>query len=113
MSIRYKFNIDTKLYHFYIKVDNTLKQELIGIINNLYSHALKFHIVGYGKTTWLHIITRLNTNYYHITYASLKANRKHIISAYNMNLLFEKPLNRSGQLPTLLTPVISPTRPIK
>ena len=63
MSIRYKFNVDTKLYHFYLNVDNTLKQELIEIIDNLYDHALKSRKIWYGKPTWLQIITHLNTNY--------------------------------------------------
>ena len=62
-AIRYMFTLDTELYSFLQNMHKSLKQQLMGDMEDIYFRALKEKYSGYGTLTCLEVIDHLKENY--------------------------------------------------
>ena len=70
-------------------MDKTLKQQLLGAVEDIYVRSLKEKYVGYRNLTCLEVIDHLKMNYYKITPAELKLNTVQMNVTHNINDPFE------------------------
>ena len=56
-----------KLFHEYNNTDKTLKQQLLGAVDDIFTRALKNRFIGYANVTTKQLLTHLFTTYRIIT----------------------------------------------
>ena len=83
-----------ELYLLRTNMDKSQKQQLLGVIENIYGRSLKKKYIRYGNHTCLQVINHLKDNYCKITPADLKLNNKKINSPHNTNKLFKTIINQ-------------------
>ena len=66
-----------------------LKQQLLGVIGDIYIRSLKKNYTRYGNHTCLKVIYHLKPDYYNIILADLKLNMARMNALHNINELFE------------------------
>ena len=88
-AIRYRFTLKTELYMLLQNMDKSLKQQLLGVVEDIYIRSLKEKYVGHGNLTCLEMIDHLKANYYKITLADLKLDTAHMNAPHNINKPFE------------------------
>ena len=50
-ALRYKFTLETKLYTLHQNMDKAPKQQLLGVVEDIYVRAPKKKYIGYGNHT--------------------------------------------------------------
>ena len=83
-----------ELYLLRTNTDKAQKQQLLGVIENIYGRSLKKKYIRNGNHTCLQVINHLKDNYCNITPADLKLNTKRIKLPHNINKLFKTIINQ-------------------
>ena len=90
----YKFDKENTLFNIHNNVDKALKLQILEIMEDIYTCALKEKYVAYGNLISLKVITHIKSNYYKIIPVSLNDNVTHRTSVYNVNQSFETIINQ-------------------
>ena len=84
-AIWYKFTLDTELYSLLQNMDKSLKQHLLGGVEDIYVRSLKEKYVRYGNLPCLEVIDHLKANYYKINLSDLNINMARMNAPHNIN----------------------------
>ena len=88
-DIRLQFFSTTRLHKQYDSADKTLKQLLLGAVDDMLVCSLRNRHIGYANVTSLKLLTHLYTVYAKISAANLKENTSRIKIPYDVNLPIE------------------------
>jgi hypothetical protein len=76
--------------------DKSLKQLLLGAVNDIYTSALKHRVTGYANVSTRQLIVHLYTKYGNITAGDLEANEQRMKTLFDPNESIETLYNQLG-----------------
>ena len=88
-DIRLQHSTAMKLYKQYDATDKTLKQLLLGAVDDIFIRSLRNRHIGYADTTTLEILAHLYRTYAKINTADLEANATRMKGGYDCNIPIE------------------------
>ena len=80
---------EARVFHEFNNTDKALKQQILGAVDDMFTHALKNRYIGYANVSTKELLNRLFSTYEKVTGNDLRVNDTRMNTPYDVNLPIE------------------------